>query len=599
MLRSLGTYIAVLVLLVQWGAAGTAWAQAFSSELSSSRPSLGATTAIPQESDFLPVEQAYLLLTERNEDGTIRLYWQIENGYYLYRDQFQFSLRDSAGSVALSVRFPTGVIRTDEFFGEVEVYYGHADLVLEPNRPLAGDAQLTVRSQGCADAGLCYPPRDQAFGFDPSTGDLIEVPAAATAIGAVPASRTQPLGPLGFAYVALLAFLGGVLLNLMPCVFPVLALKIYGLGTGAAAERHRHGWAYSAGVVLSFLGVAAVLIGLQSAGQAVGWGFQLQSPGFVLFLAVLFTIMGLVLADLVEFGGAFAGAGQSLASRGGSAGSFFTGVLATVVASPCTAPFMGTAMGIAITQPAAIALLLFGALGAGMAAPMLALSYSPALGRYLPKPGNWMVTFKHVLAFPLFGTAIWLLWVFGRQTSVDGMALALLGLLGISLMLWLWRESLWRRSLAAIAAALALAILLEAPKQQSRQGETALRAGQVAYSERALRRHLGDGRAVFVDVTADWCITCLANERQVLHTSEITQAFAHHEVVYMVADWTHPDAEIAALLARHQRSGIPLYLLFDPRTPEQPTVLPQLLTRNLVRAALLELDRDGIAATAR
>ena len=255
----------------------------------------------------------------------------------------------------------------------------------------------------------------------------------------------------------------------MPCVFPVLSLKVYSFATGEDSTRHTHGWVYSVGVVVSFLLVGALLIGLQQAGSAVGWGFQLQSPRFVAALAFLFFAMGLALSGVVELGSSMMGTGSKLADQGGYAGSFFTGVLATVVASPCTAPFMGVALGFAVTQPAPIALLVFGALGAGMAAPLLALSYSQRLRQAMPKPGAWMETFKQLLAFPLYATAIWLLWVAGRQTGVNGISVLLAGMLLLALGLWLWRYAGWPRLFSVLFTVLALSAIASPLVTRQRQ----------------------------------------------------------------------------------------------------------------------------------
>jgi thiol:disulfide interchange protein DsbD len=343
----------------------------------------------------------------------------------------------------------------------------------------------------------------------------------------------------------LLALAGGAILNLMPCVFPILSLKVLSFARSSAHDRHVHSWVYAAGVVVSFVLVAALLIALQLAGSAIGWGFQLQSPGFVIALAYLFIAMGLSLSGMIEFGGSLMNTGSGLADRGGLSGSFFTGVLAVVVASPCTAPFMGTALGFAIGQPPHVALLVFAALGAGMAAPLVLLGYSGLARKIMPKPGAWMETLKQLMAFPLYATAIWLFWVAGRQTGVNTMAAALSGALILALGLWLWRYGKWSK--AAALACLLLAVSLGAWRAGD-DGATkpqALGAGQIAWSEQGIADLRAQGIPVFVDVTADWCITCKANESAVLLTDEMTAAFASHGVAYMVADWTNYNADIA------------------------------------------------------
>lgn len=545
---------------------------------------------------FLPVEEAYQLAVEVREDHSLRLFWQIADAYYLYQHRFNFKLTDAQGDIPLAVELPEGVHREDEYFGKVQVYYDQADIRLVPQR-VPSTATLAVGSQGCADAGLCYPPQTQYLDVDFTTGSVTAGTAPARrAAGEAAAAQASGAGVL--LYMLLLAFAGGAILNLMPCVFPILSLKVLSFARSTDHDRHLHSWLYAAGVVASFVLVAAVLIALQRAGEAIGWGFQLQSPGFVIALAYLFVAMGLSLSGLVEFGGSLMNTGSGLANRGGLTGSFFTGVLAVVVASPCTAPFMGTALGFAISQPPYVALLVFAALGAGMAAPLLLFGYSGLARKLMPKPGAWMDTLKQLLAFPLYATAIWLLWVAGRQTGVNTMAVALAGALLLAMGLWLWR---YGRPGKAVALACVLgAVSLGSWRALDEQGgrASALAAGQVAWSQQALAELRAAGKPVFVDVTADWCITCKANESAVLLTADMTEAFAAHGVVYMVADWTNYDADIAAFLRQHQRNGIPLYLMYPANPALEPLLLPQLLTRDTVLQALRSVSplKSEIAA---
>jgi thiol:disulfide interchange protein DsbD len=532
--------------------------------------------------DILPVETAYQLEVEIQDDQSIRAYWHIEEGYYLYQHRFDFKLSDGAASLPLEVRLPEALERSDEFFGDVRVYYHAADITLLPQQ-FTARATLQVKSQGCADAGLCYPPQTEAFELDFAAGTV--TPVAAGSRGVEPGAES-PGSARGLLYMLLLAFVGGSILNLMPCVFPILSLKVLSFARSEDHDRHLHGWAYAAGVVASFVLVAAVLIALQQAGRAIGWGFQLQSPGFVIALAYLFIAMGLSLSGLVQLGGSVMGAGSSLADRSGLSGSFFTGVLAVVVASPCTAPFMGSALGFAVTQPAHIGLLVFVALGAGMAAPLLLLSYSKWARRIMPRPGPWMETLKQLLAFPLYATAIWLLWVAGRQTGVNTMATALGGALVLAMGLWFWGQGSWRRILAAGCLVLAAALGAMRGLDDDGARESQLARGKVPWSEQKIAQLRSEGKPVFLDVTADWCITCLANESAVLLTPEMTEAFAQHGVVYMVADWTNYDADIARFLEKHGRTGIPLYLMYPADPALEPLVLPQLLTSNTVLEAL-------------
>ena len=547
--------------------------------------------------EFLPVEEAYVLAVERSDENRLRLYWQIADSYYLYQHAFKFTLEDSQGKVGTEVEFPPALERTDEYFGDVRVYYTSADITLAPDRRLNGTARLSVKSQGCADAGLCYPPRTQHFELGGNDGAVREATSPLRR-AAVEQPGTPPAGG-SLPYMMLLAFIGGAILNLMPCVFPILSLKVLSFANSGDHDRHLHSWVYTAGVVSSFVAVAAVLIALQQAGNAVGWGFQLQSPGFVIALAYLFLAMGLSLSGLVDFGGSLMNTGSSLADRKGLEGSFFTGVLAVVVASPCTAPFMGTALGFAMTQPPATGLAVFASLGMGMAAPLLLFSYSGAARALMPRPGPWMETLKQLLAFPLYGAAIWLLWVAGRQTGVNTMALVLGGGLLLSLGLWLWRFGSWLRGLALACAVLAL-VLGSWRGLDQRPGATQdLGDGKIAWSEQRLQDLRAAGTPVFVDVTADWCITCLANEQAVLFTDDMTAAFARHGVTYMVADWTNYDAEIARFIESHGRTGIPLYLMYPAGSAASPLLLPQILTTATVLQALEDVSAQKPEVAAR
>lgn len=534
---------------------------------------------------FLPVEEAYQLEVEILDAQQVRLYWQIADSYYLYQHRFGFTLGDSAGAEAeVDAELPPALQRNDEYFGEVQVYYTSADVLLHtPGQPQR--ATLTVSSQGCADAGLCYPPQKQYFELDFTDGTVSRVTASSgQAVRQQASDNREGVGAL--LYMLVLAFVGGSILNLMPCVFPILSLKVLSFARSSQHDSHLESWVYTAGVVASFVLIAAILITLQKAGSAIGWGFQLQSPGFVIALAYLFAAMGLSLSGLVQLGGNVMNAGSGLADRGGLSGSFFTGVLAVVVASPCTAPFMGTALGFAITQPPYIGLLVFAALGAGMAAPLLLFSYSGLARRLMPKPGPWMETLKQLLAFPLYGTAIWLLWVAGRQTGVNTMTAALSGVLILAIGLWLWRYGGWRKGLAVVCMLAAISLGSWRGLDENGSHGAQLAAGKVAWSEQQLTELRGAGSPVFVDVTADWCITCIANEAAVLHTDEISVAFADHGVTYMIADWTNHNAAIAALLEQHGRTGIPLYLMYPADASREPLILPQILTKRTVLDAL-------------
>jgi thiol:disulfide interchange protein DsbD len=401
------------------------------------------------------------------------------------------------------------------------------------------------------------------------------------------------------------ALVGGLILNLMPCVFPVLSLKLGGLmqhERAEAAVRHRqvslraHGAAFAAGVMLCFVLLAGLLLALRAAGAQLGWGFQLQTPWVIAALLLLFFLIGLNLLGAFEFsfGGALASSGAAQRLQGDRlSGSFATGVLAVVVAAPCTAPFMGAALGYAVTQPAPIALAVFAMLGAGMATPYLALTWMPALLRRLPRPGVWMLRFKQVMAFPMFATCVWLLWVLAQQIGIDALALVLGGLVLTALAAWafgLAQGGAWRwRPVALVAAPIALYAVFgatwpgaHAPSREISQAAGA--QGWQPWSRSAQEAQLAAGKPVFVDFTAAWCVTCQANKRLVLNRDAVREAFAKRGVALLRADWTSRDDEITRELARFNRNGVPLYVLYDRSGATQ--VLPELLTERIVLDAL-------------
>jgi thiol:disulfide interchange protein/DsbC/DsbD-like thiol-disulfide interchange protein len=411
-----------------------------------------------------------------------------------------------------------------------------------------------------------------------------------------PATTTAPIGlPLALAF----AFVGGLLLNLMPCVFPVLSLKVLGF---AKHQEHRShllagGLAYTAGVVLSFVALAALLLALRAGGEQLGWGFQLQSPGFVAALAVLFTLIGLNLAGLFEFGHLLPSGWGGARLRHPLADHALTGVLAVAIASPCTAPFMGASLGVAFTLPAAQALAVFAVLGLGMAAPYLAASAFPAVARALPRPGAWMAQFRMLMAFPMFATVVWLVWVLGQQVGIDGAA-ALLGVL-VALAFVCWalgladagrraRWALGSMALALFAATLFWALPALRSEAQAAPATGAADAAWQPWSAASVAALQAEGRPVFVDFTAAWCVTCQVNKRLVLGQAEVLAGFAERRVVLMRADWTRRDPAITAELARLQRSGVPVYALYAPGAAT-PVLLPELLSAGTVRDALSRL----------
>ena len=424
-------------------------------------------------------------------------------------------------------------------------------------------------------------------------------PVAAAGLTAGQGPAAGGGGGVGLLAAVLFALMGGVILNLMPCVFPILSLKALGFAGrgGDRAGMRRDGLVFAAGVILTFLAMAGLLMAVRASGAQVGWGYQLQSPAVVAALAALMFVIGLVLAGVFEVGVSLTRLGGLGGSGEGSA--FLTGVLATVVATPCTAPFMGAAVGAALIRPPAEGLLIFGALGAGMAAPYVALSFWPALARRLPKPGRWMETFKQVLAFPMFAVAIWLVWVFGLQTGIGGAAQLLFGLLLLAFAGWLvgrWpalsisTRTRWAtRTLAigavVVAVAAGVAATSGAAPPPAGGGEAAALEWK-PWSAAAVEEHRATGRPVFVDFTAAWCISCKVNERVALETSSVRRAFAERGVALLKADWTRRDPAITGALASFGRSGVPLYVYYPADPAAEPVVLPALLTPSIVLATL-------------
>ena len=424
-------------------------------------------------------------------------------------------------------------------------------------------------------------------------GGAIEVDVV---VAGGPGAAATPPGGLGIWAALGLALVGGMILNLMPCVFPILSIKVLGfVGGHDRAALRAHGLAFAGGVVLSFLALAGLLLALRAAGEGVGWGFQLQSPAVVAGLAVLMTGLGLGLLGVIEIGQGLAAAGGRLDRGEGLGGAFLSGVLATVVATPCTAPLMGPALGFAVVQPAPVALAVFATLGVGMALPYLALSFFPALTERLPRPGPWMETLKQALAFPLFATAVWLVWVFARQVGVDGAAVLLLALVVVGLGAWAWGR--WprietragrraARGVGAVSAAAALALIVVALGQRPAEAAGATSAdGWEPFEAQSVQALVAEGEPVFVDVTAAWCLTCQVNKKTSLTTDAVREAFARAGVTTVRADWTNRDADITAFLDRFGRSGVPLYVYF-PGGAAEPVLLPEVLTPQLVLDAL-------------
>ncbi len=439
----------------------------------------------------------------------------------------------------------------------------------KPGDALAG--VLTVRDAGGSETAL-------------------QITAAPGAVAALP--EATPLWQLlGFG------LLGGLVLNLMPCVFPVLAVKAVGLSRLASARRRTavlHAASYTGGVLLAFGGLGAALLAFRAAGGAAGWGFQFQSPVFVAVTAWVLFAVGLNLSGVFAVGsGQLAGAGSNLCARDGHTGSFFTGLLAVLVATPCTAPFMGAAVAGALAGPPLAAIAVFLAMGLGLAAPYAALALIPGVARALPRPGHWMVIVKQALAFPMYAAAVWLVWVISQEAGPQGVLAAGAGLLLLGLGGWLLGlaqlpHGRLRRVAGVAAGACVLAAAAIVPglaNSVAPAAQAAARDGSEPFSAARLAALQSEGRPVFVDMTAAWCVTCLVNEQVALAPAAVRQAFQDRRVAYLKGDWTRQDPEITAFLRRHHRDGVPLYV-FYPANGGPPMVLPQILTQGIVLDAI-------------
>jgi len=436
-----------------------------------------------------------------------------------------FSARKVERAVDLDIGAPVGYApKTLQFFPYEEGKLQHA--AAQPFSAAGSQLKLSL------------PLATQPFGEFTRVSGILVTPGQPPVEIDVPIVAGAAAASLGLVAALAFAFAGGLILNLMPCVLPVLSIKVLGFAGGKdAAAMRSHGLIYGAGVVLSFLALAALLIALQSAGSALGWGFQLQSPAFVALLALLFLALALNLSGVFEFGSLVPASLAGARVAGPRTDAFLTGVLAVLVASPCTAPFMGAALGYALTESAAVALSVFAALGVGMAAPYVLLAFRPQWLRHLPKPGPWMATLKRWLAVPLYATVVWLAWVFSLQVGLAGPASD---------------KDAWQ------------------PFSEARVAE--LRA---------------QSKPVFIDFTAAWCVTCQVNKQLVLSQPETLQAFRDKGVTLLRADWTRQDPEITRALAALGRNGVPVYVLYRPG--REALLLPEILTGDALRSALAEI----------
>ncbi len=416
----------------------------------------------------------------------------------------------------------------------------------------------------------------------------------ANAAEAATYSSSSSTPSLTLAAALLGALIGGLILNLMPCVFPVLAIKVVGFTQHAADARARRagGLAYTAGVVVSFLALGALMLGLRAAGESIGWGFQLQSPAVVAALAALFTVIGLNLAGVFEFGSVLPSGVASLQARNPTLDSFLSGVMAVAIASPCTAPFMGASLGFAVGLPAVQALLVFAAIGVGMALPYLLASWVPAVARAIPRPGAWMDTFRKALAFPMFATVAWLVWVLGQQSGIDGAGVLLALLVLLSMVVW----ALTLRGNARVALGTVSVLLLGAlaftggsyiTQGQPPAATVAANAAWQPWAPGRVEQIVDSGQPVFVDFTAAWCVTCQYNKKTTLANADVLADLAGKNVALLRADWTRRDPAITAALARLGRSGVPVYVFY--KKGSTPVVLSEILGVDEVRSVIAKL----------
>lgn len=465
---------------------------------------------------------------------------------------------------------------------------GHGGFLL--TAPMAVDAPSNPdRIEGVLTSPRGWSPSGSAPGIEVDVPLKGQGPGTPAAAGTPPAPA--PSAGNGLLPTALLAFVGGLILNLMPCVFPVLGIKIMGFVNQAGHERRRvagHGIAFTAGVLLSFWVLAGVLAILRAGGAELGWGFQLQSPAFVFSLAAVMLLFGLNMSGVFEFGLAATGIGSGLQSRSGLAGSFFAGVLATVVATPCSAPILAPALGAALALSTGPSFVIFTAIAVGLAAPYLLLSIFPGAVRVLPRPGAWMVTFRQLLAFPLYATVGYLVWVLAGQVSESGLLGVMFGLVLIAMGAWVygrWAPPEAPRARARIAFAVAAVLAVAGGWTAWPRPPAPMAVDWGKWSPDAVAALRADHRIIYVDFTARWCATCQANKQLVFHSKDVLEAFRERKVATLRADWTNQDPEITAELARYHRSAVPFNMVWLPDRAD-PVILPSLLTPRIVLDAV-------------
>ncbi|MFI4890248.1 MAG: protein-disulfide reductase DsbD family protein [Steroidobacterales bacterium] len=532
----------------------------------------------------------------RNQGGNLILALGKDWGQHITRIQsLEFFPYDDG---IIEYAAPQAMARTAD---GLELTVKAGDQASSANGPVRG-LLVATEQDGSAHAEL---PMEISVSVAGSAAGPAGGAGAAGAIRNASGTGAAPAAAHSLGVLLLLAIGGGLILNLMPCVFPVLSIKAIGLVEQARKHRsavRAKGLVFAAGVIVSMLMLAAVLLALRAGGEHIGWGFQLQSPLFVTLMVYLLLAVGLNLSGVYEIGGGLAGIGDGLTQGDSYRASFFTGVLTTLVATPCTAPFMAAAVGAALTQSAGIALGIFAALGLGLALPYLFLSFAPWLRSALPKPGPWMDTLKQVFAFPMYASAAWLLWVLAQQTAA-GLAAAFAGIVLVALAAWAFQKSKsgsrHGQRIALATAVLAALVAVELPVEAARtsvpdvHGNVRAQPGGEdwqSYDAAVVAELAAAGKPVLVNFTASWCLTCLFNERNAFHDASVQALFRGKGVTLMKGDWTNRDPAITAALASFGRAGVPLYVVYNARPGSaDPVVLPQLLSAGIVRDALVSL----------
>ena len=600
----------------------------------------------------LPLPPAQAFKVEAIADGGSRLLLRVTpaRGYYLYRDKLKLALSSAQGVSLGKPNYPKADDYRDEYFGNVKVYFDQVEIPVPLVRTEAGAKAQTVTLnaswQGCQKNGICYEPMKASYKLElpvatsttkttavattaatpgqieatssttsaqeddvdaASSSDSATSPSTETSTNAASTQSNEASSPntgtnnatpkarIGLLTALLLALGGGLILNLMPCVLPVLSLKALSLAQSGESREHarRHALAYTIGVLAAFAVLGAIVLAVrgQLVESGMGWGFQLQMPGILATLALVVFAFGLSLSGLWYAQIAVPQSGLAMSQRAGWRGDFVTGVLAVVLATPCTAPFMGAALAYAFVAPAPLAMAVFLMLGLGLALPFLLIGFVPGFARLLPKPGAWMETMKQLLAFPMYATAAWLVWVLAQQRGADAFGLWALAAIALALALWAWTHARrhgkrWALGLAAVALmGSAFAVYSISQLQPPTPVYPGTKQRDMPYTAETLAARRAEGRPVFVNITADWCITCKTNERTVFAREDFRQALSEANAVYLVGDHTDVDPAISAFLREHGAVGLPLYVVY-PAGNGAPVILPTLLTPTIARDAL-------------